>query len=173
MTINEIREKARKFKRTILFRNLREYVAIAVVVVFFGSTMRTYPPLMRGGAGLCIAGMLYVAYQLYRKSSSKSAGAGLAPASCLDSYRRELERERDNLRSVWSWYLGPMLPGLALIAVAGALSNPGHWRFAWVFVGVYVAAILLVFYFVARLNQHAVRSLQRKIDELDAMQGEH
>lgn len=169
MTLNEIREKARKLKRTTLFRNLREYVAILIVVAFFGSSMGKYPPLMRAGAGLCIAGMLYVAYQLHRRGSAKTMAADLAPASCLDFHRRELERQRDLLRGIWSWYLGPMIPGLALIAVAAGMANPGHLKRVWVFEGAYSAAVALAFYFVARLNRRAAQRLQRQIDELDAM----
>src|ERR1017187_10646363 len=99
MTLDEIREKARKFKRTILFRNLREYVAIVIVVAFFGLSMGQYPPLMRAGAGLIIAGVLYVAYQLHRRGSSKTAAADLATASCLDFHRRELDRKSTRLNS--------------------------------------------------------------------------
>ena len=51
MTLDEIRARARKFQRRILFRNFRECAAIAVVVVFFGATMGKYPPLMRAAAG--------------------------------------------------------------------------------------------------------------------------
>src|ERR1039458_137708 len=111
MTINEIREKARKFQRKIYFRNLRDYVAIAVVAAFFGYSMGKYPPLMRASAGLIIAGVLYVAYQLHRRGSSKTAAADLATASCLDFHRTELERQRDLLRGIWSWCLAPMIPG--------------------------------------------------------------
>ena len=169
MTINEIREKARKFQRKIYFRNLRDYVAIAVVAAFFGYSMGKYPPLMRAGAGLCIAGMLYVAYQLHRRGSAKTLASDLAPASCLDFHRRELERQRDLLRVVWSWYLGPMIPGLVLLVAGAVLANPAHSTLAWAFGGVYSAAVALVFYLVAKLNRWAAQGLQRQIDELDAM----
>src|ERR1035441_8091566 len=107
MTLDEIRAKARKFQRKILFRNFREYAAIAVVVVFFGATMGKYTPLLRAAAGLMVAGGLYVAYQLHRRGSAKTLAGDLAPASCLDFHRRELERQRDLVLNVWSWYLGP------------------------------------------------------------------
>src|ERR1019366_2022108 len=173
MTLDEIREKARKFKRTILFRNLREYVAIVIVVAFFGLAMGQYPPLMRAGAGLIIAGVLYVAYQLHRRGSSKTAAADLATASCLDFHRRELERQRDLLRGIWSWYLGPMIPGLALMVVAAGMANPGHLPHVWGYVGLYSTVVALAFFLVARLIRRASRRLQRRIHELDAMQSEH
>jgi hypothetical protein len=169
MTLDEIRAKAHKFQRKIVFRNLREYAAIAVVVVFFGLSMEKYPPFMRAGAGLSIAGGLYVAYQLYRRGSAKTMAADLAPASCLDFHRRELERQRDLLQGIWSWYLGPLIPGLALLVVGAGMANPGHSRNAWRFLSIYSSAVALAFHFVARLNRRAAQRLQRRIDELDAM----
>jgi uncharacterized membrane protein YecN with MAPEG domain len=171
MTIDEIRAKARKFQRKILFRNFREYAAIALVVVFFGATMGKYTPLMRAAAGLMIAGGLYVAYQLHRRGSAKTLAGDLAPASCLDFHRRELERQRDLVLNVWSWYLGPMIPGLAFMVVAAGLANPGHLKRVWLFVSAYSAVVALAFYLVARLNRRAAHRLQRRIDELDAMRG--
>src|ERR1035441_113308 len=162
MTINEIREKARKFQRKIYFRNLREYVAIAVVAAFFGYSMGKYPPLMRAGAGLIIAGVLYVAYQLHRRGSSKTAAADLATASCLDFHRTELERQRDLLRGIWSWYLGPMIPGLALMVVAAGMANPGHLPHVWGYVGLYSTVVALAFFLVARLNRRGAPGAGRR-----------
>jgi hypothetical protein len=172
MPLTEIREKGRKFQRKIAFRNLREYAAIAVVTVFFGASMWKYPPLMRAGAGLCIAGGLYVGYQLHRRGSSRAMADGLAAASCLDFHRRELERQRNALMGVWSWYLGPLIPGLAVLMAGVGMAVPGHSKMAWTFVSVYSAAVALAFYFVGRLNQRAARRLQRQIDEIDAMRDE-
>jgi hypothetical protein len=172
MTIDELRERASKFRRRILFRNFREYAAIAVVLAFFAFSMGKYTTLMRVGAGLVIAGMLYVAYQLHRRGSTKAVAADLAPASCLDSHRQELERQRDLLMGIWSWYLGPMIPGLVLLMVGVGMANPGHLKHAWLFEALYSAAVALVFYFVARLNRRAAHRLQRQIDELDAIRGE-
>jgi hypothetical protein len=169
MTLDEIRAKAHKFQRKIVFRNLREYAAIVVVIAFFGFSMGKYPPLMRAGAGLCIAGGLYVAYQLHRRGSAKTVAGDLAPASCLDFHRRELERQRDLLQGIWSWYLGPLIPGLALLVVGAGMANPGHSRNAWRFLSIYSSAVALAFHFVARLNRRAAQRLQRRIDELDAM----
>jgi hypothetical protein len=151
---------------------LREYAAIGAVVVFFGFSMGKYTPLMRAGAWLCIAGMLYVAYQIHRRGSAKTVAGDLAPASCLDFHRRELERQRDLVMNVWSWYLGPLIPGLVLLMVAAGMANPGHLKHAWLFVTLYSAIVALGFYFVARLNRRAARCLQRRIDDLVSMGSE-
>jgi hypothetical protein len=124
---------------------------------------------MRVGDWVSIAGMLYVVYQLHRRGSAKTVATDPAPASCLDFHRRELERQRDMLLGIWSWYLGPLIPGMVLIAVAGGLVNPGHPKRAWLFEALYAAIVALGFYFVAKLNQRAAQRLQRQIDELNAM----
>jgi hypothetical protein len=172
MTIDELREKARKFQRRILSRNLTEYAAIAAAVALFVFSMGKYPPLMRAGGWLCIAGMLYKAYQLHRRGSSKPIAADLTPSSGLDFHRRELERQRDMLLGVWAWNLGPLLPGLALLMVGASMARPGHLMYALKFDALYAALIALLFYFVARLNRRAARCLQNQIDELNAMGGE-
>jgi hypothetical protein len=172
MTLAEIREKASKFQRRIRFRNLKEYGAYAAVVAFFGFSMGAYPPLMRAGAWLCIAGMLYSAYQMHRRGSSKTVAAGWEPESCLSFHRRELERQRDLLLSIWSWYLGPLIPGLALLMIGGGVARPGHLKHAWAAVSLYLALIAVGFWFVARLNRRAAQRLQRQIDELGALSTE-
>jgi hypothetical protein len=111
MSINEIRQKAGRFQKTILRRNGREYVAALVVVLFLGFNLwRTTDLLIQTGFGLEIAGILYVVWQLHRKGSSRSVPAEMGLASCLEFHRSELERQRDLLRSVWRWYLGPWFP---------------------------------------------------------------
>lgn len=169
MTIEQIREKARKFQRRIRFRNLREYAAYAVVVAFFGFFGGKYPPLMRPGAWLLIAGMTYVAYQLHKRGAAKAVPEDATPKNWLEFHRQELERQRDLLRGIWRWYLGPMIPGMALVVVGGALANHGHAKHAWALASAYVAIVALGFYFVGRLNQRAAQRLQRQIDELNAM----
>jgi hypothetical protein len=72
------------------------------------------------------------------------------------------------LTGLWSWYLGPLVPGLVLMIVAMGRANPGHLRHIWPVTGVYLAVILLVFLAIDRLNKRAARGLQRQIDELDA-----
>jgi positive regulator of sigma E activity len=86
--------------------------------------------------------------------------------SCLDFHRRELVRQRDLLRSVWSWYLGPLVPGMVVFLFGSILQKvrqPTDWLKA-----LPVAAFMAAgFWFTARLNRRAAGCLQRQIEELD------
>jgi membrane protein implicated in regulation of membrane protease activity len=91
--------------------------------------------------------------------------AGLT--TCIEFQRRELERQRDLLSNVWSWYLGPLIPGMAVLITAYALANPAHWKYQGVFIAAYVLFVAAVFAGIGKLNGKAARKLQRQIDELD------
>ena len=118
MTLTEIREKARKFQRKILFRNLREYAAIAVVVVFFGFGMGKYPPWMRAGAGLCIAGG-YTWHTNFTEGARRRAWRRIWPRQAAWS------STGGNWSASGIWFAAsgpgiwdPSIPGLALMVVA-------------------------------------------------------
>ena len=172
MSLDEIRLKAEKHGRRIDWRNAREYIAALAVAVFLGfSFFRTTDVLSRAGFGLVIASVLYIAWHLHRKGSRRRLPSDLGVADCLQFYRGELERQRDLLNGVWRWYLGPMVPGLAVVMLALTRTNPGHLKhIGWV-IAIYGAVIALVFLFVWRLNERAARSLQQRIDALDALRG--
>jgi hypothetical protein len=93
-------------------------------------------------------------------------------ASGLDFFRRELERQRDLVGSVWSWYLGPLIPGWVVLMVALARINPGHLRHFGLTFAAFNLFAALVFVLIWRLNLWAARRLQRRIDELNALQGQ-
>jgi len=77
MSIEEIRQKAKKLHQRVLRRNLREHLAALIIVAFFGFHFwHATDALMRAGFGLIIAGTLYVAWHLYRRGSSRSLPAG-------------------------------------------------------------------------------------------------
>jgi len=111
----DLRSRMNKFERTIRRRNLREYVAAGLVIGVFAYYGWVFPTLLlRIGCGLLILGTAYVAYQLHRKASARPAPAEMGLRNCVQFQRSELERQRDALRAVWSWYLSPFLPGMSL-----------------------------------------------------------
>lgn len=169
MSLDDIRKKAQKVERTIRRRNGIEYVAAAFVVAIFGYYIWHFHEwFMRIGSGLVIAGAAYMVFQLHRRGSAASAPADLGLTTGLDFYRKELERQRALLSSVWRWYPGPFVPGLAVITLGAAIANPAHSPYAWIFAGSYAGVVALAFWLVARLNQRAADRLQRQIDELNA-----
>ena len=167
MSLDELRRKAGKFQKKIRNRNLREYAASVFVIAAFGYYIWRFPPL-RLGAGLIIAATLYVVYQLHTRGAAKTAPAALGLETYRDFHRRELELQRDLLRVVWKWYLLPFVPGLlAFVAVPAMHLPPDKWLLTVPFILLCAA----VFYGIARLNQRAAATLQRQIDELDAIAG--
>ncbi|HZU28878.1 MAG TPA: hypothetical protein VFA04_25360 [Bryobacteraceae bacterium] len=171
MSLEDIRRKAGKLRRRILWRNAREFAAAALVVpVMSYFAWRVATGLTRVAAIVCIAGVLYVVVQLYRRGSARNLPADLAASGWVAFYRRELERQRDLLASVWSWYLAPLIPGLALFIVGGLLQPAAHLRHTGLFIGGYAILAALAFAVIGWLNQHAARRLQRAIDELNALE---
>jgi hypothetical protein len=160
--IEEIRRANAEFEQMVRGRNLREYIAAGfVLVIFCTNFVRTRLAGARVGDALIIAGMAYVMCQLYTRGSAKSAPADANFAEYVDFHRSELERQRDLLRHIWSWYLGPLIPGMLVLMVGAGIAHPRPQSL--------VGAALVggVFLAVARLNRRAARKLQGKIDDLN------
>jgi hypothetical protein len=164
MTLDDIRTRVTAWERRIARRNLREYVAAVVVFAGFGFVAWRDPNwLVRIGAGLVVLGTCYVVWHLYTRGSTRAMPASLAARDCLDFHRSELVRQRDLLRSVWTWYLLPFVPGVAVMMIGRVALEPGR-RVA---VLASTALMAAVFVWVGRLNQRGARKLQAKIDALD------
>ena len=170
MSVEEIRGRATKFEKKIWWRNFREYAAgaIAAVLLCF-SFLGTHDALSRIAFALLIAGMAYALYQLHRHGRAKNLPAALGLGPSLQFYRNELERQRDLAGSVWTWYLGPFVPGL-LISMIASMLHDTHLRHLDV-VAFWYALIAAFFIFAWRLNVRAARCLQRMIDDLQSAEG--
>jgi len=164
ITLEDIRHRASHFERRIRWRNLREYAAGVLVVCVFALQLhrlhgwRMTPPV------LLIAGTMYALLELHRRGGTRSVPADAGIAASVEFHRRELERQRDALRSVWLWYLLPFAPGLVGSVVAGALDKgivAGLLEFA---------AFAIAFGFVGLLNQKAAQGLDRKIQKVRNME---
>ena len=119
MSLEEVRAKAQQFQKRIRRRNIREYSAMVLALVMaipLAVFFRSFP-LIVVAMGLIIAGTLFIAYQFRKRMSTRSFLAEAASMSCLEFYRRELERQRDANLRIWSWYILPMLPGTAMMLI--------------------------------------------------------
>ena len=99
---------------------------------------------------------------------SPDISSNAARTPCLEFYRSELERQRDLASNVWTWYLGPFIPGLLLSMIASMLHET-HLRHLSA-VAFWYAVMAAFFIFVWRLNARAARCLQRMLDELGAVE---
>lgn len=158
---------ARSFQSRVRGRNLVEYLASAVVVAAFSAYVVILPSLlMKLGSAMVVLGALVVVWQLHKRGSARALPPGASGQSSLAFHRAELVRQRDALRSVWLWYLGPFVPGMALLQVGLFLRQPGPPLATRVIGAVVVVA---VFAGIALLNRHGARRLQKEIDDLDAI----
>ena len=171
MSLADVHLHAQKFQSRVRLRNTIEYVAAAFVVAVFAWTAATVPePIVQAGAGLIMAGALYVCWQLYRLGRAATRGELDAGAQSWTTFHRgELVRQREALRTVWSWYLAPFVPGMVvfLAGVAFTEANPAPFpaRLAVFLVGVGLMAA--VFAAVGWLNALGVKKLDSEIAALD------
>jgi hypothetical protein len=175
----DLRSRMNKFERTIRRRNLREYVAAGLVIGVFAYYDWVFPTLLlRIGCGLLILGTAYVAYQLHRKASARPAPAEMGLRNCVQFQRSELERQRDALRAVWSWYLSPFLPGMSLFLlglfqftknVTEAAGRPFNTGAAVAGLTLVAGCVGMVFVAIWLLNRRAANELQKQIDDLDRL----
>src|ERR1039458_6375099 len=139
MPLEEIQRRARRFEKRIGRRNLREYAGAALGIAAYTIYIFKFHSLVvRAGSVLVIAGVLYIVVQLYRRASAGSLPADFGVVASVGFPRRELVRQRDMLRSVWRWYIAPIVPGLAVFS-AGTLPQHSPW---WMF-------LLLALFFLA------------------------
>jgi uncharacterized membrane protein (DUF485 family) len=163
ITVDDIRSRAARFERRIHWRNLREYAAGAIVVAALLPHLWREHGWSLAPALLLIAGTVYVLFQIYRRGSARPVPAEAGMTASLEFHRRELERQRDALRTVWAWYLLPFLPGFVAMVVATAMDRGINARLI-----VSGLVFVLVFLVVGCLNSWAARKLDRKIQEVKA-----
>lgn len=171
MSLADVHLHAQRFQSRIRNRNMIEYVAAGSVVAFFVWMIATVPePIVQVGAGLIMAGALYVCWQLYRLGRAATRSELDAGAQSWAAFHRgELARQREALRTVWSWYLAPFVPGV-LVFLAGVSfteANPAPFpaRLAVFLAGLGIMAA--VFAAIAWLNAQAVKKLDAQIAALD------
>jgi hypothetical protein len=176
ISVEELRKASHKFTRKIFWRNIREYLAAAIVILGYGYYIYRFSNvIVRLGSVLIMAAAVWVAFRLHKRGSSRAMALDMDAQSCVDFHRAELVRQHDLLSNIWKWYLMPFAIGLAVFLIGllqMALSRPGarlHYGDIAVGYGVAVAACAGVFAFIAKLNRWAARKLQKQIDALDAL----
>ena len=165
LTLEEVRQRAARLEGRIYWRNLREYVAGAIVIAALGVRLwhsqgwRLAPPV------LLIAGTGYVMFQIHRRGATRSLPVDVDLKASLDFHIRELERQRNALRTVWLWYLLPFVPGFVAEIVMSAVDRGVTWPLI-----AFGAALPLMFIGIWKLNESGARKLDRRIQELREME---
>ena len=172
LTAGEVRELATRFQRRIHWRNVREYLAVVLVV---GGLIAQMVSIFHKGLAvwhlmpqlLGIAGAIYVAYQMHVRSSGRPVPVGAGLTESLAFHRGELERQRDAIRAVWRWYLAPLVPYFIAASAVAAIDAGGIDK------RLFIRGAVGVILFVAgwKLNERAARRLDDKIRDLREMFG--
>jgi hypothetical protein len=163
ISLDQIRQKSRRLERNVSRRNLVEYIAAVFVLVSFSWIMWVESSgTVRTGAGLVIAAVVFVVYQLHTRGTATSFPSDLGLRSALEFHRVQITRQVDLLRSIWWWYLLPMVPGFIVLNIGMALEHPER-RLRIAATGVLGVLLALGIY---ELNRRAAAGLQRRLDRL-------
>lgn len=170
MSIDEIRARASELQSIVRRRNFVEYAVGGVLIVIFGAVaFVASTPLAKLGCALIAVGVAVVMWRLHAQAGAASEDEMSIANGWAQFYRQELVRQRDALKGVWLWYLGPLIPGMTLywfsIGVKSAESDSFLWGWATTVFG--LAATACVFAAVASANKRAAAALQAEIDMLD------
>jgi len=164
--LGALRKKMKWFDRAIRLRDLRETAAGLVVIAIFGYYFFQFPSaLARLGCVMTILAALFTDFwALWNKRKSRRE---IPDASVMDSLRVELRKVDTQirlLRSVFWWYILPLLGG-AGVFYFGINRNATERT-------VTVILYLLVGWFIHWLNQLAVRrKLMPLKNELESLLG--
>jgi len=165
MSADAIRLRAGKFERRIARRNLRETIAGVVVIAPFSYFFVMSDAILeRITWALFIAGVIWVLAVLHLKGAPKAVPGNAGSATCVDFFRSELERQRDLVKNVWSWYLAPLVPGYIALNAAWVFASPRV--VSWTRLTLLDAFFVAVFVGVWKMNQRAAQRLQKSIDGL-------
>lgn len=168
MSLAEIHARADKFQSRIRFRNVTEYAAAGFVVAAFGYVAALSPSLVvKLGAALLILGAFYVVWRLHTLAKAANVPDAARADDLASFHRDELVRQRDALRSVWRWYLGPFVPGMVVFIAGTVMHSGAPWYAALAIAAVALAFQGLIFWLIGRLNMRAADKLQAEIDALD------
>lgn len=163
-TPDVLREEAAAFQRRIGMRNRQEYITCFGINSVFGFYIWAFPAI-RLGSLLLIFGSLIALLQFHKRASSCSLPAELAAVDCMTFHRQQLVRQRDALRSLWLWYIGPFVPGLLVfcreVAAELGASFPPAFSLSLNLIVVVVLMLIVLF------NLRSAKKLQRQIEQLD------
>ncbi len=170
LTPDMLESRSRRLEDRIRNRNRFEFLAGGIVIIaslLLGGWLLLggpvgQPDLMVGGGFVTLAlGALVSMVQLQRKTGGASLPNGAQ--SSVNSYRAELIRQRDALRSVFGWYIAPFLPGFLLIYGASFLdASAVLWA---VLLPALVTVAFLVW--VVWANRRAAACIDEQIATLD------
>jgi len=173
MSADQLRRKVQQRQSKARFEALYSIMIGLTLGILFAWTLTTAREfVLRLGFGILSLWCLYFAFQAYRRIQGGRLAPDATLSTTLESYRSELEKQRDLARHVWR---GTGLPfcflGLGLIIVPELIKALGAPRLA---LNVLPVCVLLAIWFAIFIPQRKRRQqkLRQEIDELRAFEGE-
>jgi hypothetical protein len=122
------------------------------------------PPIVAAIGWSWIGLSVILVWYLVARGSVRRLPAGIALTPLLALYRAELDRQRSLSHSLWWWYFVPLFAGLAInLIVPGIATRQPLPTLAG------SSAVLLLFFFIAKLNHDRNRRLGERIAFLDRL----
>lgn len=163
MSIGYLHHRGRELQRAVRLRNYIEQGSCTVALLYCSIMIFAAPDhWLRASMALLIVGIGWAMFQWRRRvpgrSSSAAADTGLA------FYMRELEHTRDVHRTLWRWYLLPMIPGTVALLTWKLFVDPTarDTPTSWVVTGLvlaWVAGALIYERFKAAQYQREIDAL--------------
>jgi hypothetical protein len=156
-----------RFDACLERRNRAEFIAGGIAIVFlvvsgaigFWGSTDLADRIAALGLILVAVGLGFTLWRLNRHVAlQRRATPDKSPKAALVE---RLQRERDLLRSVWAWYVGPIVPGF-LLAWGGMVAG-GSLGTAIVGIAISVAAIA----WIVRANSRAAAEFDDQLHELE------
>lgn len=164
--VMSLRRDSTAFNMTINRRNQIEVFAAGLVVAIFGvRAMASGNTLEIVGSWLIVAGAIVVAGVMLARGHTPTSEPAHSTRAFLEQRREELAYQARLLRWVPVWYVGPLLPGLAVLSVDAWFTYDAIMRY----LGLFVLPSVVVISVVIGLNLKAARDLQSQADAVPTL----
>ena len=159
-----LQQELEKFEKRIRIRDIREIVIGIAVIIFFGVALLNVPyPGAKIGAAIIIVGCINIIYRLRRAQKQRPSENPLQDIrSNLLREKEKIETQISLLKTVWRWYLLPLMVGVILFYVS--FPQPITAKV------LYVAAVCLLYGGIWWVNHYAANRyllpLQNKVEKM-------
>lgn len=163
VSIVHIKRDAAKFRRTLWFRDAREYFAAVVVIGIF-AIKAAHPAntVELVGDVLCALSGIWVIAVLWRNRPGRPP----RPEELVDVHlawlQRLLQTQGHLLSKAWGWYVSPIVVSV-LVSFAGQVMARGHWVYKDTIYTICVFSSALV---ISWLNRRAGEQLLERAKAL-------
>jgi hypothetical protein len=162
LSAQTLADHARLFQRGIRWRNAREQVIAAVLIVLTVPKLGSATGADLWAQRLLIGAMAFIIAFLFLKAGPRRVPDTRDLRILREFHRRELARQRDVLRSVPLWYLLPFVPGF----LAASLSQ---WETRGPGALLALPVLALIFAGIWALNRKGARWLDSQVHAVDAL----